>query len=291
LRTLLLFILAIAATFLAGSFLSCPIYMILALFSEVRFYKVFHFSILVTGILLGLCYLTAGNRASVLGLGLSRQRAWRYFIGGFGGGLVIIVVVESCLFVLGMRQIDPDLHQGLAALGRAVMTALLSGVVVGVTEEMLFRGAIFTGLARYSGRLYALIMSSVFYSAVHFLDLGTLPHGTAVNWLTGVSALGSLFGRFSDPQIYDSFLSLFALGVLFGLARWHTGNIILCAGLHAGIVTINKIFSYTTDYRPGGAYSFLVNVYDNTTGHLATFWLALACVVYYLYFMHRRPGN
>lgn len=263
----------------------------MSFFSDVRFYKVFHYSILVTGFLPGLYYLTAGNQTSVLGLDLSRQRAWRNFAGGFSGGLVIIVVVESCLFVLGMRQLDPDLHRGLPALGRAVAAALLSGAVVGVTEEILFRGVIFTGLARYSGRLHALVVSSVFYSAVHFLDFRTLPQENAISWLTGISALGSLFGRFSDPQIYDSFLSLFALGILFGLVRWHTGNIMLCAGLHAGIVTINKIFSYAVDYRPGGPYTILVNVYDNTTGHLATFWLALACFIYYYFYMRAQSGS
>ena len=190
-----------------------------------------------------------------------------------------------------MRQIDPDLHQGLPALGRAVIVAMLSGVVVGITEEMLFRGVIFTGLARYSGRLYALIVSSAFYSAVHFLDFRNLPQGTAINWLTGVSALGSLFSRFGDPLIYDSFLSLFTLGILFGLVRWHTGNIVLCAGLHAGIVTVNKIFSYAVDYRPGGSYNFLVNVYDNTTGYLATFWLVLACFIYHHFYMRAQSGS
>ena len=290
-RTLLLFILVIAATFLAGSLLSCVVYLVLPGLPSVSFNKVFHFSILLTGLVLGLYYLKASGQVRVLGLDISRQRAWRYFLGGFCGGLVILIAVTTCLFYLGMRQIDPDLHRGLAAFGRAVAVALLSGVVVGITEELLFRGSIFTGLARYSGNLYALIVSSVFYSAVHFLNFKSLPSGTGVDFLTCITALGSLFDRFSDPAIYDSFVSLFVLGVLFGLTRWQTGNIILGAGLHAGIVTSNKIFSYAADYRQGGSYNFLVNVYDKTTGHLASFCLVLACIIYYMSFMRKQSVN
>jgi hypothetical protein len=291
LRTLLLFILVIAATFLAGSILSCTVYLILSGFSGVSFYKVFHFSILLTGLVLGLYYLKASGQTRVLGLDMSRQRTWRYFLGGFCGGVVILTIVATCLFGLGLRQMDPDLHRGLAAFGRAVAAALLSGVVVGITEEILFRGSIFTGLARYSGGLYALIVSSVFYAAVHFLDFKSLPSGAGINFSTSITALGSLFGRFSDPAIYDSFVSLFVLGVLFSLARWQTGNIMLSAGLHAGIVTSNKIFSYAADYRRGGDYDFLVNVYDKTTGHLTTFWLVLACIIYFTFCMRRQPGS
>lgn len=288
-RTLLLFILVVAATFLAGSLLCYPVYLFLSGFFEIRYFKVLHFSILLTGLSLGLYYLNISRETGVLGLDTPRRKALRYFTCGFGGGLIVLLVVEACLFGMGMRQADPDLHQGLPDLGRAVTAALFSGITIGVTEEILFRGVIFTGLARYSGRFYALTVSSVFYSAVHFIDFRSVTSGIDINWLTGVTVMWSLFGRFSDPEIYDSFISLLVLGILFGLARWNTGNILLGAGLHAGVVTLNKIFSYATDYRDGGAYNNLVNVYDKTTGHLATFWLALACIIYYYFSMRSQP--
>lgn len=290
-RTLVLFTLVVAATFLVGSFLSYPVYLILSAITQVRYYKVFHFSILLTGISIGLWYIQSTGQSKVLGIGSPRQMFMRQFTYGFAGGLAVLVTVEACLFVLGMRQIDPDIHRGLSALMRAFTAALLSGVVVALTEEFLFRGVIFTGLARYSGYLYALLLSSLFYSAVHFLDFRSLPSGTGINWFTGVASLTSLLARFGDPEIYDAFLSLFVLGLLFGMARWSTGNIMLCAGMHAGIVTTNKIFSYATDYREGSPYLFLVNSYDHQTGYLAAAWLVGACVFYYFRFMRARPGS
>lgn len=265
--------------------------MILSTIAEIRYYKVFHFSILLTGIFLGLWYIKSSGQSKVLGFGSQRLKSLQQFIYGFGGGVAVLIIVEACLFGFGMRQIDPDFHQGPAALMRAVTAALLSGVVVGFTEEMLFRGVIFTGLARYSGYLYALLLSSLFYSAVHFLDFRSLPYESGINWLTGVASLTSLLIRFGDPEVYDSFISLFILGVLFGMARWNTGNIILCTGLHAGIVATNKIFSYVTDYRPGSSYLYLVNSYDHQTGYLATVWLAAACIIYYYLFMRARTGT
>ena len=290
LRTLVVFIFVVTATFLIGAFLSCPVYLILSDIAEIRYYKVLHFSILLTGIFLGLWYLKTSRQLKVLGSGNPRQKLLRQFAFGFAGGLVVLVIVEGCLFGLGMRQIDPDFHHGPAALTRVLTAALLSGLAVGMTEELLFRGVIFTGLARYSGCLYALLISSLFYSAVHFLDFRSLPSGSGINWLTGITSLTSLLHRFGDPEIYDSFLSLFVLGVLFGMARWSTGNIVTSAGLHAGIVATNKIFSFVTDYREGSRYLFLVNSYDNQTGYLATFWLVAACILYYLLFMRGRPA-
>lgn len=290
-RILVLFIFVVTATFLIGSFLSYPVYLLLSDIAAIPYYKVFRFSILLTGIFLGLWYLTISGQSKVLGFDSPGQKFMRQFIYGFAGGLTILIIVEACLFGLGMRQIDPDFRHGAVALTRAVAAALISGVVVGMTEELLFRGVIFTGLARYSGCLYALLLTSFFYSAVHFLDFRSLPAGSGINWLTGIGSFGSLLQRFGDPEIYDSFLSLFVLGVLFGMARWRTGNIILCAGLHAGIVTTNKVFSYVTDYREHSAYLYLVNDYDHQTGYLATFWLAAACILYYFRFMRARPGS
>lgn len=278
----------VAATFLAGSVLSYPLYLLLSGTVATAFPKVFHFTVLLLGISLGLYYLKASGNTSVLGFGSPWRLLWRRFALGFLWGGVILAIVAASLFAVGLRQADPDLQRGLLALLRALAAAVLSGLVVGLTEEALFRGAIFTGLTRYSGTVYALLVSSLFYAAVHFIDFTTLPSGAGVSFPGAITGLGKLFSRFGDPAIYDSFTSLFVLGMLFGLARWHSGNIWPGAGLHAGIVTCNKLFSYAADYRPGSAHENLVNIYDKTTGHLASFWLVLACLVYYFWCMRPR---
>ena len=282
-RPLLVFALVIMAVFLTGALLAFPLYNCLALLVDLDFHKAVHFSILLTGLSLGLYYLHRTNRLpDMLGFGVRVSGNLRLLALGYAGGLAILLLVELSLFLLGMRQPDPDLGNGLPALLLAVLKALITGLAVGLTEEILYRGAIFTGLARYSNNLAALIVTSVFYGAVHFIDIPELPAGTTVNWLTGFNLLAVAFGQLSNPLILDSLLSLTMLGVLLGLLRWHSGNIVLCIGVHAGIVTVNKIFAYATDYQAGSPYAFLVNSYDHLTGAVATSWLALACLLYYL---------
>ena len=185
---------------------------------------------------------------------------------------------------------DPDLGNGIFKFMRVIIKAGVTGCIVGATEEILYRGAIFTGLARYSNYLLALIISSLFYGAVHFIDFPPLPAGTAVSWLSGLGVLAGAFHQFTDPQILDSLFALTVLGMLFGLLRWHSGTIISCAGLHAGIVAANKIFSYATDFRPGSHYAYLVNSHDHQTGILAGIWLLLLCGCYYYFVMKKhRP--
>jgi len=257
-------------------------------FFDARFHKVIHFTILITGIACGLVYLKRSNQSEVLGTTDSRGTEGTDLIRGFIHGLVLLLIIESSLFVLGMRQTDPDLSNGLGSFSYVIIKALISGILVGVAEEILFRGAIFSMLARLQGKFHALTISSLFYAAVHFIDLAPLPTASDIYWLSGIEYLALSFSAFGDPGIWDSFLTLFFLGALFSMVRWETGNITQCVGLHAGIVTINKIFSYSTDYREGSPFAFLVNSNDHLTGHLASFWVVLACVFYYCFYM-RKP--
>ena len=285
-RALPAFLLIITAIFLAGALLAYPLYICLKLLATIEFHKVVHYSILLTGLGLGLYYLHATDLlAEMLGQGVHVSSNLRRLVLGYAAGVTILLLVEGSLALLGMRQPDPDLGNGLPALLLAVLKALLVGSTVGLTEEILYRGAIYTGLARYTSQLAALIISALFYGAVHFIDFPELPAGSEINLLSGLTMLTGAFRNFFDPFILDSLLSLTLLGVLFGLLRRYSGNIILCIGAHAGIVTVNKICSYATDYTAGSPYAFLVNAYDHQTGLLASFWLALACLFYYLLMM------
>lgn len=287
-RPLLVFIVIIAAVFLTGAMLSYPVYVLLSFIIDIDFHKVVHYSILLTGLSLGLYYLRATQTVSVvIGQRNGFKKNLSGLITGFAAGLAILLIIELSLYVLGMRQADPELSDGLIKFLIAVLKAIITGFAVGLLEESLYRGAIYTGLARNTNYITALIVTSLFYGAVHFIDFPELSTGMAVGWTTGFVVLINAFDQFADPLILDSLFSLTVLGLLLGMLRWHTGNIILCIGVHAGIVTINKIFSYSTDFKTGSPYEFLVNSYDHQTGVLASFWLILACVFYYLLFIKK----
>ena len=274
--------------FLAGAVLSYPVYIGLAALTHLSYRQSVHFTILLIGLLLAIGYLYATRGLTpILGCNNRFRVNLRSLAVGLGAGLALLSIIELCLYLLGMRQADPALGNGTAPFLLALLKALLIGCIVGFTEEVLYRGAIFTGLARYSNYLTALIVSSLFYGAVHFIHFPPLPAGTAVTWTTGLHILAGAFYQFTDPLILDSLCSLTLLGLLFGLLRWQTGNIILCTGLHAGIVTANKIYSYATDFKTGSGHAYLVNNHDHLTGALASFWLLLAGLFYYFLVMKK----
>lgn len=288
-RLLTIFILIIAAVFFFGALFSFPLYSCLTLVTDISFQQSVHFSILLCGLLPGVYYLYASHRlADTLGRGSGFKTSLRALGMGFAAGLAILLIIELCLSLLGMRQPDPDLQAGLAKLPGVVVKAIITAGIVSVTEEILYRGAIFSGLARYGNYTVALILTSLLYGTVHFIDFPPLPAGMAVSWLSAFTVLAGCFDQFTDPLILDSLFSLTLLGLLLGLLRWHYGNILLCIGLHAGIVCANKIISYSTDFRSGSPYSFLVNTYDHQTGVLASFWLLLACLLCYTLTIRKR---
>jgi hypothetical protein len=281
-RNLFLFFIIVAAVLLSGAVLAYPLHLLLGTIFELRFAKVVHFSMVLTALGLGIWYLTISRMGStVLGLTPGYMETGRRLITGFAAGVLILMLVESCLFLAGMRQPDPDLQAGAVALVIAVLKALVSGLLVGLIEEATYRGAIFSGLARYTTTTAALILSSLLYAAVHFIHLPELPVGEDIFWNSGIILLSQSFTSFTDPSINDSFLTLLLLGLLLCRIRLHTGNIILCTGVHAGIVTMDKIMSYATDYRSGSPWDFLVNPADQPNGYLASFWLILCLMLYH----------
>ena len=284
LRAIILFILLIATILFAGTILSYPIYLLFSLFSEVTLHKAVHYSIVLTALGLSIYYLKTNKETNKL-YGLARQR--NPFMQSFLFGAVILLTVELCLYVFGMRQIDPDLADGSGAFILTMIKALVSGLLVGIIEETTYRGASISGLKKYSDVVTAIIASSTLYAAVHFINFAEIPKQTNIKVFTSLQILGDGFYNFTDPLIIDSFITLFLLGTLLSLVRIHSNSLIPCIGLHAGIVTVNKIMSYSTDYKAGSPYDFLVNAYDRLNGWLASICLLVAIFIYYKFFINR----
>ena len=267
---------------LIGALLGYPLYAFISLFSDIAFQKIVHYSIVLTS--LGLCfyYLKASGVANeVLGFTLKKQQRQQNLIKGFIFGAALLLIVESCLYLMDMRQQDPDLSDGALAFMITLIKAVISGLLVGIIEEITYRGAIFSGLKRFSNVGIAIVASSLLYAAVHFIKFSEVPAESDIGLFSGISILADGFFLFTDPTIIDSFITLFFLGCLLSLVRLYTGNIVQCIGLHAGIVTMDKIMSYSTDYKSDSSFEFLVNRQDGLNGWLASSWLVIAIVIYW----------
>ncbi len=267
-----------------GAILAYPVYTGLSLFSETTFHKVISRTTLLSGLLCSILYLRYCGLLSADGLAWRRGRHSKkvMFVSGFFAGMLIIVVLDSCLILLGIYQFDAGVDTSVMKLAQVGVKALLSGMLVGLIEEIIFRGALFGGLSKKANATIALFVTSLVYAATHFLKYRAVPADVEIGWFTGVEIFPAALFRFSNPVTIDSFITLFILGALFALIRIRSGSILSCIGLHAGIVATLKYFNYLTNYASGAQYDFLVNRYDHQFGYLASGLLLFAMLVYYL---------
>jgi len=282
LRTALIFISVLIGALLIGAILAYPVYAGLAFFNDLPFHKVISRTTVISGLLCSIFYLHYCGLLSANGL------AWRsgeyskkvMFLTGFFAGLLIIIVLDSCLIFLGIYQFDSGADWSVMALVWAGGKALLAGILVGLVEEIIFRGALFGGLNKHANATIALFATSLVYAAAHFLKYRAVPADTEIGWLTGVEIFPAALFRFSNPVTIDSFITLFILGALFALIRIRSKSIVSCIGLHAGMVATIKYFNYLTNYTSGAQYDFLVNRIDHQFGYLASGLLLLATLAY-----------
>ena len=292
-RTILLFLFYIALVLVAGALLSVPLYSLAQPLLELPFHK-----------WIGRVTLACGLVAVFLHLGLSRQLnpetagfavnrcSYRLeIVKSALAGIAIMLVLEALLLGLDIHRFELYFDTALPSIVIVVIKAIVTGVVVGLLEETLFRGALLGGLLKKVNAVPAVIFSSAVYSAAHFLKYRPLPEDAGIRWHTGIEMLPEALSRFGNPSNLDMFLALFAFGVLLALVRLEQGNIFRCIGLHAGVVAAIKLINYTTDYAPGARLGFLVNEYDHMLGYLALVLLSVIIFIYYRFLYKRRvPG-
>src|SRR5690606_25091397 len=121
--------------------------------------------------------------------------------GAILAGLVFMAAVQGTQLLLGLRVVDGDLNLQPVDVVRILAAATVLGTVVGVLEETLFRGALYTALARRGGLVAALAATSVLYAAVHFVKYPPWPADAPVHWYTGFVLLSGSFRRLADTAI------------------------------------------------------------------------------------------
>ena len=239
---------------------------------------------LFSGLVLSILYLRFNGLLSLRGLGWQSgvRSKKQIFLRGFVLGVLIILLLDALLLLLGIYQFDSAVDTSLKKLVFVIVKALVAGLLVGLIEETIFRGALFGGLRKQTNASVALVATSVLYAAVHFLKYRAVPADVEIGWLTGIEIFPAALFRFSNPVTIDSFLTLLILGFLFAFIRIRSNSIIPCIGLHAGIVASLKVLNYLTNYSGGTEFDYLVNKIDHQFGYLASGLLLLCMLGYYL---------
>jgi membrane protease YdiL (CAAX protease family) len=200
-------------------------------------------------------------------------------------GVVLVVPPMLAFVALGFRVRDDRVDALSAEFAGVVTGAILSGLLVGIVEELFYRGLLHGALVRVAGFPVAAAVGSTLYALIHFLGL---PEGftldAVVGPATGLGVLWTGLAPLADPLTWwDSFIALWLLGLGFCWVRSVTGSIWWCVGLHAAFVTVIRVAKELTVRDVVHPWAWLAGEYDHFVGHLVSAWLLLLALVVFLW--------
>ncbi|GEM_PF-707794 len=283
-RAIIIFCLFVVSAFFVGAIIAYPLKLLLDPVLELAFRKYLTYATLISGLIISGIYLQLYKSLSFKAFGYSGKllKFLNSMFSGFIYGIIIMLIIEMLLFFLGIHEIDTNRSISISLVMERLTKAMLAGVLIGLVEESIFRGALFTGLYKQTGAVITVFFSSLVYSSVHFIRYRELPADTDISWLTGISMMPEAFRRFHEWSIVDYFLTLFIFGVLLGLLRLKHRGIAACIGVHAGIVMLIKLADYFTNRTHNSNYEFLVSQYNSTFGWISFTVILLFTVFYFV---------
>lgn len=140
---------------------------------------------------------------------------WRHILAGFALGVSSLGLVIAITVLLGTRSLNLD--RSIGQIVGAILRYLLTGAVVALIEETFFRGALQGTLQRGMKVGVAVILTSVIYSAVHFVKPKhiNIP-ADQVAWSSGLTCLSGIVSPSSyERNVFVGFVTLFLAGVFW----------------------------------------------------------------------------
>jgi len=213
-------------------------------------------------------HLKINDRQS-MGFGLP----WKKFTAEVGKSVFFgaLLMMPAVLTMIGFDLLKPAAKPHSDWL-HLVLGGILTGLTVSFIEETFLRGAMLTAIKRESGARAAIVLTALVYAATHFFGRYRIAAAN-VNAGTGIEMMTHTLALFGQPhRIIDTFLCLFAVGVLLGIVRVRTGNVAAPIGLHAGWVAVIYVVREMTDRRPDAPGAWMLGEVDGFIGWLLLAW-------------------
>jgi membrane protease YdiL (CAAX protease family) len=239
--------------------------------------------VLIIGFVLVARRLRVADRVS-LGYDLPPRTFLAATARGWLLGLLLMLPVVLTMLAFDMRELKPGMALAAGPWIRVILAGLLTGLVVGSTEETFMRGAMQTAITRESGAAMAIALTAPLYAATHFFAKFRIA-SSDVHYGSGLDMLSATLASFLHPPgVIDAFLCLTLVGVLLGMARALTGNIAACIGLHASWVTVIYVVRETSRRNPSSPAAWLMSNYDGFIGWMVLAWtLVIGWVLWWFY--------
>ncbi len=205
-------------------------------------------------------------------------------------GILMVLPPMLFFFVVRYRVLDDRVVYLSADFQLYILLAAVSALLVSVFEETLFRGVLFSALKRRGRVLGGAVVVSILYAGVHFLGAAEVAPVESAHWYTGILIAGEVFAAFGTEFHWDSFISLFLLGLLLCWVREQFG-LWTCIGLHAAWVFAIRMFKEITVRDVLSPYAATAGTYDNFVGNIVTAWLLFLFVVIALHRQYLANGE
>ena len=158
-------------------------------------------------------------------------------------GLASVTSIAVLSIIFDAREFRPDAQ--LATWITHWINTLLAALLVGIIEETIFRGMLFSLLKRDMDWRIAAIISAVIFSSVHFID--QRPSVTEISWTSGFTAFPEFIHDFAnDPFWIAHFANLVLAGFILAAVTQRTGSLYCAIGIHAGWIIAIKTNGFLT---------------------------------------------
>lgn len=249
-----------------------------SMISAQPFHRYVHRSLLLLAIagLWPLAKIARFQRGLGIGWGNSPIQQFRI---GWLIGIASLGIIAVASILVGQRHLN--IPASAASWLTELLKALSTALGVGIIEELLFRGALFTSLRHRHGWLVAAAWSSAIYALVHFFRRTPEPLEVSVG--SGWVILGQMLGGFWDfPTLVPGFFNLFLVGWILAVAREGTGGLAASVGLHSAWIFWLKLYGFLT-VSDTDTISWFWGSTKMIDG-----WLAFLVLVGTLFFFRRR---
>ena len=219
---------------------------------------------------------------------------WRPFLRQVRSGLLLgfwtLAPVMIALYGLDVQVWDYSRAWTISKVAEKIALALFFALLIGLGEELLFRGLLMAALRQKMAVIVAMLVSSGYYAFLHFLKPTTKIAYADLNLLTVWRLIPEAFANWLNPNIYSALIALFAVGLFLSVIRSRVRySLGLCIGCHAGWVWQIKVCKDLFELNHQSSYLYLVSSYDGVIGPLVTVWLMAAMLV--LIIFARRQAN
>jgi len=222
--------------------------------------------------------------------------SWRPFLRQLRSGLLLglwtLAPVMIGLYLLDVQVWDYSRAWTISKVAEKIALALFFALLIGLGEELLFRGLLMAALRQKMAVIVAMLVSSGYYAFLHFLKPSTQVAYSDLSLWSVWQLIPEAFANWLNPEIYPALTALLAVGLFLSVIRTRVRHSLgMCIGCHAGWVWQIKVCKDLFELNHQSSYLYLVSSYDGVIGPLVTVWLMVAMLLLIVFARRQTTQN